>query len=123
MDGLEATRRIRSLGGARGRVPIIGLTAQAFSEQVRACTEAGMDGHLPKPYTPQALLEIVAKTASRQASTGAVLGSVPTAQDGPGMADRPVDDDVRRPNQPLLRARELSGTAAAGERHQAIAYE
>ena len=34
MDGFEATRRIRALGSARGRVPIVALTAQAFTEQV-----------------------------------------------------------------------------------------
>ena len=37
MDGLEATRRIRALAGARGKVPIVALTAQAFSEQVAEC--------------------------------------------------------------------------------------
>jgi PAS domain S-box-containing protein len=37
MDGLEATRRIRALAGSRGQVPIVALTAQAFSEQVAEC--------------------------------------------------------------------------------------
>jgi PAS domain S-box-containing protein len=59
MDGLEATRQIRLLDGPAGNVPIIGLTAQAFAEQVEACHLAGMDGHLAKPYGPAALLEAV----------------------------------------------------------------
>jgi two-component system sensor histidine kinase/response regulator len=63
MDGLEATRRIRALGGARSQVPIIGLTAQAFAEQVEACTQAGMNAHLCKPYAPEALAEAVLHAA------------------------------------------------------------
>ena len=61
MDGLEAARRIRALPGARGRVPIIALTAQAFSEQVAECRAAGMTDHLSKPFTPAALLAALAK--------------------------------------------------------------
>ncbi|MDQ2762087.1 MAG: ATP-binding protein, partial [Pseudomonadota bacterium] len=50
MDGLEATRRIRVLQGARGQVPIVALTAQAFTDQVAECRKAGMDSHLAKPF-------------------------------------------------------------------------
>jgi len=64
MDGLEATRRIRALEGWRGQVPIVALTAQAFTEQVDECRRAGMNGHLTKPYTPDALLAAVARAAA-----------------------------------------------------------
>jgi PAS domain S-box-containing protein len=64
MDGLEATRRIRCIAGTRGRVPIIGLTAQAFAEQVADCRQSGMDAHLAKPFTPDDLLYTVSKAAS-----------------------------------------------------------
>jgi len=57
VDGFEATRRIRALGGKRGRVPIVALTAQAFSEQVDECKRAGMVGHVAKPFTQVALLK------------------------------------------------------------------
>jgi CheY-like chemotaxis protein len=63
IDGLEATRRIRVLPGAAGQVPIIGLTAQAFTEQRRACLEAGMSSHLAKPYAPDALNQAVRAAA------------------------------------------------------------
>ena len=59
MDGLEATRRIRALAGDRGRVPIVALTAQAFTEQVAECRKAGMNGHLPKPFDPDTLVAAV----------------------------------------------------------------
>ena len=64
MDGLEATRRIRALRGARAQVPIIGVTAQAFIEQIDACLRAGMDGHLTKPYAMDALIEAVANAGN-----------------------------------------------------------
>ena len=49
MDGLEATRRLRLLQreGAIPVFPIVAATADTTS--ANACTEAGMDGHLPKP--------------------------------------------------------------------------
>ena len=59
MDGLEATRRIRGLPGARGQIPILAVTAQAFTEQVAACRAAGMNMHLPKPFDPDVLLSAV----------------------------------------------------------------
>ena len=49
VDGLEATRRIRALDGAAGRVPIVAMTAYAFASDVEACRTAGMDAHLAKP--------------------------------------------------------------------------
>ena len=64
MDGLEATRRIRALDGPAGRVPVVAVTAQAFSEQISACRAAGMGSHLPKPFEPGALLRKVAETAA-----------------------------------------------------------
>jgi CheY-like chemotaxis protein len=59
MDGLEATRRIRALAGAPGRVPILGVTAQVFSELVMECLDAGMDGHLAKPFQQDDLLAAI----------------------------------------------------------------
>lgn len=52
MDGLAATRSIRSKGNA---VPIFGVTANAFESDRTACLEAGMTGFLPKPITMAAL--------------------------------------------------------------------
>ncbi len=49
MDGLEATRNIRSLSGERGRVPIIAMTGNIEKTDKVECFEAGMDDHLTKP--------------------------------------------------------------------------
>ena len=56
VNGMEATRRIRDLPGARGRVRIVGVTAQAFEEQIALCRQAGMDDHLSKPFNQPMLL-------------------------------------------------------------------
>ena len=50
MNGLDATRTIRGLGNRwAASIPIIAMTADAFSENVSACLEAGMNGHIAKP--------------------------------------------------------------------------
>ncbi|MBX9748548.1 MAG: PAS-domain containing protein [Roseococcus sp.] len=61
MDGLEATRRIRTLPMPAGGVPILGVTASTLPEEVAACYEAGMDGHLAKPIDRDALLAAMAE--------------------------------------------------------------
>ncbi|WP_087065692.1 PAS domain-containing protein [Intestinibacillus massiliensis] len=60
MDGLEATRRIRTLGKADSRnVPVIAMTANAFDEDTRRSMDSGMDGHLSKPIEVSRLLEML----------------------------------------------------------------
>ena len=50
MNGLEATRNIRKLDDPwASSIPIIAMTADAFSENVTECLEAGMNGHIAKP--------------------------------------------------------------------------
>ena len=49
LDGLETTRRIRAGESAGQHLPIVALTANAFSEDRDACLQAGMDVHLRKP--------------------------------------------------------------------------
>lgn len=55
MDGLEATRAIRSSGESWSQIPIIALTANAVSSELEKCMEAGMNHYLTKPMQRQAL--------------------------------------------------------------------
>ena len=59
MDGLDATRAIRALGGEWARIPIVALTANAFADDIRACREAGMDEFVSKPIRKQTLIEVL----------------------------------------------------------------
>ena len=84
LDGREATKRIRALPGAAGRVPVLAVTAGAFPEDIAACHAAGMDAHLAKPIERNALLAALASlTAPRTGATPA--GSAPGAS--PGVAE------------------------------------
>ena len=65
LDGLEATRRIRKLGGAAARIPIIGLSGRSDSGDAAVAQAAGMDAYLRKPASPAALAEQLAKFAGR----------------------------------------------------------
>jgi PAS domain S-box-containing protein len=72
MDGLDATRAIRAMGGAAGRTPIIALTANVQPEQVLRCREAGMDGHVGKPIQISELLAALGSVAARSEDVGSV---------------------------------------------------
>jgi signal transduction histidine kinase/CheY-like chemotaxis protein len=63
MDGFEATRRIRQLESARGRVPVIALTANQFDEVRDECFAAGMDAHLRKPVLREDLIRVLSAYA------------------------------------------------------------
>jgi light-regulated signal transduction histidine kinase (bacteriophytochrome)/CheY-like chemotaxis protein len=54
LDGLEVSRRLRADGKT---VPIIAMTANAFSEDRAACLDAGMNDHVAKPVDPIVLYE------------------------------------------------------------------
>ncbi len=62
MDGLDATRRIRSMDvpGAKS-IPIIAMTANVFKDDVDKCIKAGMDAHLGKPIDIDQMLGMLMK--------------------------------------------------------------
>ena len=58
MNGIEATKQIRALEDPWARqIPIIAMTADAFSENVAECFEAGMNGHIAKPIDMKLVLK------------------------------------------------------------------
>jgi CheY-like chemotaxis protein len=53
LSGPETARLIRAQEKERGegkRLPVLALTANTRPEAIDACLQAGMDGHLPKPF-------------------------------------------------------------------------
>ena len=61
MDGYEAARQIRNLPeNAKASVPIVAVTANAFEEDRQIAMQAGMNGHLAKPYDIPKMMETLA---------------------------------------------------------------
>ncbi len=80
MDGLEATRRIRALAGFRGRIPIVAMTANAFTGIEGEYAAAGMDDYIAKPIDPPLFLTKVATWAKGPSVSPLVSPSASTDQ-------------------------------------------
>jgi CheY-like chemotaxis protein len=63
MDGVEATRRIREMGGAASRLPIVGLTANVMARERDRYLQAGMDECLTKPIDWRELSAVISRRA------------------------------------------------------------
>ena len=62
MNGYEATKMIRSLDREDAKeVPIIAMTANAFTEDRLRAKEAGMDEHVAKPVDVELLIKVIHK--------------------------------------------------------------
>jgi len=82
MDGYEATRRIRQMGGAAGRTPVIAITAHALTGEREKCLNAGMNDYLAKPVSLEQLGAVIRLWASK-----------PSADPSPNVPDMMEDDD------------------------------
>lgn len=61
MDGCEAAKTIRAMDRADAKtVPIIAMTANAFSEDREKTKASGMDAHLSKPLKPELVADTIA---------------------------------------------------------------
>ena len=69
MDGLEVCRRVRSLPGDSGKVPVLMLTAKGDPMDRIVGLELGADDYLPKPFEPRELVARV-QTILRRRRTG-----------------------------------------------------
>jgi CheY-like chemotaxis protein/nitrogen-specific signal transduction histidine kinase len=64
LNGIEATRRIRSLPGRAGRTPIIVISGHNESRDEQAAREAGTDFYFLKPVSPAKLAQALASLAT-----------------------------------------------------------
>jgi CheY-like chemotaxis protein len=70
LDGIEATRAIRQLVGSVSGIPIVALTANAMTDDVQRCRDAGMNGHLSKPVDRELLRQTLAEWGGRHSYAG-----------------------------------------------------
>ncbi len=97
MGGLEATTIMRlreQLTGAH--VPIVALTAMAYSDDIEHCLNAGMDAYLSKPFEADKLKSTISEVLARLKSTTALDGNFPpvaksAALPGPGSVVNSAD--------------------------------
>ncbi|MBL8834498.1 MAG: CHASE domain-containing protein [Rhodospirillales bacterium] len=73
MDGLTAARAIRTFAGAKGQVPIVAVTANAFESDRERVRQAGMNGFISKPFRKSTLIEAIADALEPDA--GPVAGT------------------------------------------------
>jgi DNA-binding response OmpR family regulator len=75
MDGLEICRRIRALGGALARTPILMLTAKGDPMDRVIGLEVGADDYLAKPFEPRELLARIRAILRRSAEVASAFES------------------------------------------------
>jgi len=73
MDGLEATRRLRQ-DPRFARLPVIALTADVMSAQIKTCLDAGCDAHVAKPIDLRNLLSAMDRCLARGAARELAAG-------------------------------------------------
>ena len=99
MDGLDATRTIRTIL-KNAQTPIIAFTANAFTEDVQRCLDAGMNDFLGKPVLMEALHEILVKWLPKvklpkgTQSSFSIASNVPVSIDGTPPVDLSVLEKI-----------------------------
>ncbi|MFV3075584.1 ATP-binding protein [Niveispirillum fermenti] len=71
MDGLETARRLRSLPGSGGRVPIVALSANLTADIRQQCRDAGIQAFLPKPFRLEDVGAALSSVLSRMSKPAA----------------------------------------------------
>ena len=72
LDGLATSKRIRELekhGSITHHTPIIGITANARSEQIQKALDAGMNDVLPKPFLVSEMVAKIHEWTTKNGST------------------------------------------------------
>ncbi len=64
-SGISALQLAREIPDPKlSQIPIIAMTANAFASDVQAAIDAGMNGHIAKPFLPKDLVSIISANLS-----------------------------------------------------------
>lgn len=110
LDGIQATRKIRSLPEG-ANVPILALTAGVFREEQLAVLEAGCNGVLPKPVKVEQLLAKIRSLLLQERRVKGGMGREPGEGDGPSAQEPALPEALRQAMTEA--ARRLDGDALA----------
>jgi PAS domain S-box-containing protein len=81
MDGVTATKHIRSLPEPARHVPIIAMTANVLRQQIESFRDAGMNGHVGKPLKRNDLLAAIERSVSQPATLSLAPPAIPNNSD------------------------------------------
>ncbi|KWI29477.1 hybrid sensor histidine kinase/response regulator [Burkholderia stagnalis] len=106
MDGFEATQwlRLREAETGAARLPVIALTANAISGDRERCLAAGMDDYLSKPFSRDALLQMLARFARGDARSTAQAHEGASDAAGAGAAKATTEAAVDVPAEATAEA-------------------
>ncbi len=76
LDGIEATKKIRSELGLR-KLPIVAMTAHAMTGDRERCLEAGMNDYVSKPVNPQTLVHTILRYIDTAVDASEALATLP----------------------------------------------
>lgn len=92
MDGLDLARAIRTAEDGTGmRIPIIGMTADAFAETTEECLRAGMDDVMTKPVSLEALGAVLARSITGTVPPASIIAPGPA---GLSVGEAPLLDEA-----------------------------
>jgi CheY-like chemotaxis protein len=108
MDGIEATRQIRRMADpGKASVPIIAVTANVQSEDLRKYREAGMNDYLAKPFNESGLWMVITKNQSRpdlwQTNNDPQSEDMNTKRDGEKLYDLTMIQSVSGGDQEFIK--------------------
>lgn len=92
MDGIAATREIRRLEGAAGKVPVVAMTANASDSDRKLCMDVGMNGFEAKPISSARLAKLLLAHAGRAVYDAGVTP--------PGVVEEAANRDERTAGLP-----------------------
>lgn len=112
MDGFTATRLIRELPGEKSGLPIVALTAHAFSDYRQKCLDAGMNEYVAKPIRFSTLLNTINKLTNKSGPPSTGAGDTPASRPRP---DKQISGPKAASGQSIVPAAEKQDQASEAD--------